>query len=283
VTIATSRDGFDVARYYDSNTQRFLALGGGSRSLSIHRALWGPGVSDADAAANYINVLIGDAIESLRIGSDFRLLDFGCGVGGSMFALAGRFPDARLDGVTISQRQHELACGFATRLGLESNCRFHRGDFESIELGFQGDVVIAVESMVHSQSLSAFVDIAARHLKPQGSLIVVDDFVARLESPNANDRKVLADFRSGWPLSSLTTVPALVAAAHSAGFELNESLDLSPMIRLTRPRDRVIAAIGPLVRHLTAVPMFANLVGGAALTRGTRSGLLSYRWLRLNR
>jgi hypothetical protein len=55
------------------------------------------------------------------------------------------------------------------------------------------------------------------------------------------------------------------------------------MIRLKRPRDRVIAATSLLLRRLTAVPMFANLVGGAALTRGTRIGLLGYRWLRFKR
>lgn len=277
------RDGQLVARYYDSNTRRFLALGGGGRSRSIHRALWGPGVRDTHAAANYINVLIGDAVDALRIGPDFRLLDFGCGVGGSLFAVAGRFPDARLGGVTISGDQHKLARQFAGRLGLESHCEFHCGDFESIDLDCQADMVIAVESMVHSRSLTAFVENVARHLKPRGTLIVVDDFVARDPPLSPDDERVLADFRAGWRLTSLTTVPAFVAVAQSAGFVLDESRDLSPMIRLKRPRDRVIAATSLLLRRLTAVPMFANLVGGAALTRGTRIGLLGYRWLRFKR
>jgi cyclopropane fatty-acyl-phospholipid synthase-like methyltransferase len=272
-----------VARYYDSNTRRFLAFGGGGRSRSIHRALWGPGISDTHAAANYINVLIGDAVDMLRIGPDVRLLDFGCGVGGSLFALAGRFPEAILGGVTISRDQYELARRFADQLALESRCQFYCGDFESIDLDFQADVVVAVESMVHSRSLTAFVENAARHLRPGGALIVVDDFVARAAPLNSGDERVLAGFRAGWRLTSLTTVAAFVATAQSAGFVLDESLDLSPMIRLNRPRDRVIAATSPLLRRFTAVPMFANLVGGAALTRGTRIGLLGYRWLRFKR
>jgi hypothetical protein len=81
----------------------------------------------------------------------------------------------------------------------------------------------------------------------------------------------------------LSTVPAFVAVAESSGFTLVESRDFSAMIRLTRPRDRAIAAISPVLRRFTAVPMIANLVGGAALTRGTRTGLLSYRWLRFSR
>jgi len=152
-----SRSGNEVARYYDSNTRRFLALGGGARSHAIHRPLWGPGVSDFHAAANYVNVLIGDAIEALQVPADFRLLDFGCGVGGSMFALARRFPDSKLDGVTISQRQYDLACRIVRQAGHESNCRFHCGDFESVDLGIQADIVIAVESIVHAESLPSFI------------------------------------------------------------------------------------------------------------------------------
>ena len=272
----------DVAAYYDRNTRRFLAFGGGSRSHAIHRALWGPSVTDAEQAGNYINVLLGNAIESLELGPGSTLLDLGCGVGGTMFALAQRFPRSKLYGVTISQRQAGLAEKLADRFHLESRCRFYCGDFESIDLGVTADVVIAVESMVHAGSLSAFLASAASHLAESGTLVIVDDFIEGAEEPKGPMLGVLNDFREGWRLSSLTTVPACVTAAMSAGFDLVESLDLSPMIRL-RHRDRVIAAVGPLLRPLVGMPMLGNLVGGAALTRGLQSGTLGYRWLRLRR
>lgn len=44
-----------VAHYYDGNTRRFLRFGGAGASLAIHRALWGPGVSSREAAADYIH------------------------------------------------------------------------------------------------------------------------------------------------------------------------------------------------------------------------------------
>lgn len=273
----------DVAHYYDSNTRRFLALGGGARSHAIHRALWGPGVTDTDAAANYINVLIGDAIESLRIRADLTLLDLGCGVGGTLFALAQRFPQARLHGVTISERQYALAREIAERLGVAPRCTFLCGDFESIDVGLKADVAIAVESMVHAQSMPGFLANAYRHLATGGTLVVVDDFIAAPEQVNGATARILQDFRAGWHLSNLTSVPALVADAAAAGFEASEVRDLSPLIRLQRPRDRVIAVLGPLLRRFAQVPMFANLVGGAALTRGLRTGALSYCWLRLRR
>lgn len=273
----------DVAHYYDSNTRRFLALGGGARSYTIHRALWGPGVTDAAGAAGYVNVLVGDAVESLSDGADQVLLDLGCGVGGTLFALAERFACAELHGVTISRRQQRLACEFADRLGLASRCSFHHGDFESIDLGRQAQVAIAVESMAHARSNAAFLANAFRHLVPGGTLLIVDDFIANEAEPNIGSRALLDDFRAGWRLPSLTTVPAFVTAARAAGFELKELRDLSPMIRFHRIRDRVIPAIGPLLRRLVHVPACGNLVGGAALTRGLRAGVLRYCWLRLQR
>jgi cyclopropane fatty-acyl-phospholipid synthase-like methyltransferase len=270
----------EVARYYDRNTARFLAIGDGARSHAIHRALWGAGVSDAEAATSYINQLIGDAIESLGIKANSTFLDLGCGVGGTLFALAERFPESRLHGVTISSRQASLAMDLAERRGLAARCEVRCGDFESIDLGMTADVAFAVESMAHARSPGRFLAGAARHLAQHGTLIVVDDFIVADESPTGGALAVLDDFRQGWRLSSLTTVPAFVAAAASMGFELAESRDLTPLIRLGRPRDRIIAAVAPLLRWLVQVPMFGNLVGGAALTRGLGNGVLGYYWLR---
>jgi SAM-dependent methyltransferase len=273
----------DVARYYDSNTRRFLALGGGAESLAIHRALWGPGVVDGAGAAAHINELIGDALEARAIPADAALIDLGCGVGGTLFALAARFAKLKLHGITISPRQCSLARSLAARLRLADRCAFYCGDFETLEPGVQADVAIAVESMVHARSASGFLDHACRLLTPGGTLIVVDDFIIGGEPASSAQARILQDFRAGWRLSSLTTVAAFVTAAESAGFVLEVSLDLTPLIRLDRFRDKLIGFFGPALRPFSHMPMLGNLVGGAALTRGLRGGSIGYRWLALRR
>ena len=92
--------GDPVAHYYDSNTRRFLIVGGGGGTYSLHRQLWGPGVRTTRDAADHINRLIAERIEEIGIGSEVTILDVGCGVGGTLFRLAELFPRSQLHGIT---------------------------------------------------------------------------------------------------------------------------------------------------------------------------------------
>ncbi len=140
-----------VARYYDRNTLRFLWVGARG-SYAIHRQLWGPGVGSVRDAANYLDVLIAKEIGALIEVEDLAILDIGCGVGGTLFHLAHTFPRSRLHGITISQRQYEIANRLRSERGLDGRCRFTQGDFDTMALGAKADAVVAVESFVHSGS-----------------------------------------------------------------------------------------------------------------------------------
>ena len=74
-----------VADYYDGNTRRFLRFGRGGAQLAIHRQVWAPGIRKTLQAALYIN----RRIEEQAVAADAdRILDLGCGVGGTMIDLA---------------------------------------------------------------------------------------------------------------------------------------------------------------------------------------------------
>lgn len=313
-----------VAKYYDSNTRRFLAVGGGGRSLSIHRHLWGPGVRTTEEAAGYVNRLLTTRISELISTPSPVILDMGCGVGGTLLHLAHALPESRLHGITISETQSRMATRLAEERGLSKRCRIHHGDFESDPLDVSADVIVAIESFVHGSSPENVLVWAAAHLGLGGHLIVVDDFVAdggpdvatdtprqenvATDTPRRPDvatdtlrrpdvvadtprqpevaaditrQKVLHDFRSGWRAPSVCTVERMAEAGAAAELRLTDDDDLTPLIRLRRPRDRAIALATPLLRTvgLTKIPFFGNLVGGNALQTGLRTGLFAYRML----
>jgi SAM-dependent methyltransferase len=276
--MAPSRDvagtaGEGVRQYYDANTRKFL-LAGSQRA--IHRELWGPGVTSRAAAAHHAHALVLDELRP----EDRRVLDLGCGVGAAALYLAARRPVEVL-GVSISPEQVRLAERYAERTsGLLGSVAFREADFTSLPEDVTGfDLAFAIEAFVHAASAAAFFREAAGALRPGGTLVVIDDVLVS----TAPDRR-LDDFRSGWRVSSLVSVPDAARLADEAGLDLVGSVDLSPMQRLGRPRDRLIRLAQPALRGLRRRSPWAQaLVGGDALQQAHLAGLLEYRLLRFTR
>lgn len=292
-----------VARYYDGNTRRFLRFSGGGATLAIHRPLWGPGVSSAEEAADYVHLWLLDELRALGFQPPLTLVDLGCGVGGTLFRLGQAFPGSILHGVTISDRQVamaqaraeelELAAGGrgglkpaagAEGVGLEqagdsSSWHFHHGDFHEVTPVRNAHVVVAIEAFAHSTRPETFLASAARQLREGGVLVVVDDFLARPRGQlSESDRREVEAFQLGWRLGELGTMAQLTEQAVVAGFNPLAQRDFSGLIRLDRLKDRGIGMVGPMAHRmgLHSWPFFGNLVGGNALRAGLKKGNLRY-------
>ncbi len=262
-----------VRDYYDANTWKFLLSGGQG---AIHRELWGPGVTTRAESVQLAHALVLDALPT---GAE-RVLDLGCGVGAAALYLAQRRP-VEVVGVSISPDQVRRAEGFAARSGpLRGSVRFLTGDFTALPEGLRRfDAALAIESFVHADPTSAFLSEAARALRPGGTLVVIDD--VRVGDP-ADPR--FDDVRTGWHAATLVSVSEAEDLAGAVGLDLVEARDLTPYQRLGRPRDRLIRAAQPVLRRLRHRSAWAeSLVGGDALQRCHRAGLLEYRLLRFVR
>jgi len=275
----------EVAEYYDRNTRRFLLMGRGAPS--VHRELWAPGVDSVRGAVEHVDTLIGDRIAEMVDDPAPHIVDFGCGVGGTLFHLARRLPQARLTGLTVSRRQVQVAERMAARLGLAARCSFRLADFQVADLPERAAAIVAVESFAHSASAEAFLANAARHLGEGAPLVVVDDFLAAPEPTLSPVQKArVEEMRSGWRIPSLCTVESFVAAAERHGFEALVTRDLTPLTRPgSRLRDRLTAVLSPLLvgLGLGRMPLYGNMIGGNALQIGLREGFVRYHLLVLRR
>src|SRR4051794_3333525 len=262
-----------VRDYYDANTWKFLLTGS---ERAIHRELWGPGVTTRGEAVHHAHALVLDQLGP----GDRRVLDLGCGVGTAALYLARRRA-VEVVGVSISPAQVRLADRYAARAApLQGGVRFAPADFTALPEELTGfDLAFAIEAFVHADPAAAFFDQAARALRPGGALVIVDDVRA-----GDRDEPALEDFRAGWHAPSVLSVAEAEALAARAGLRLVASSDLSPLQRLGRPRDRLIHAALPLLRRMRGRSMWAqSMVGGDALQRCHRTGLLQYRLLRFER
>lgn len=267
----------DIAAYYDKNTRHFLTLGGSGDVAAIHRAIWAPGVTDRSAAFNFLNMLVAEALIPCihEQPEKTRVLDLGCGVGGTSTWLAKAL-DIDVTGVTVSKEQQQQASLRADRLGMAGRCRFLQGDFAAMPEIKPVDAAFAIESFVHAHDAESFFMMAARHIEPGGRLIICDDFLAA-ETLTPEADFWVRQFRRGWHINNLITSVQAVHFAQKAGFRRVSTEDLSPFTRSFHP---LILAI---LSQLTRVPLpwsyWDNLAGGTALQLCLKRGWTRYQVL----
>lgn len=147
-----------VRRYYDrQQSDRNLLLGGESGIVNHHF-----GIGDFDRSrpveelsqeevAAWLHRLEMNEIDALlahmgEVSASHRVLDAGCGRGGTAFSIAER-TGARVDGVTISPYQRRFAAALAEQRGAAERVRFHEMDY--LDLAFSDacfDHVVTNES-----------------------------------------------------------------------------------------------------------------------------------------
>ena len=287
MTRGRGRDGPDTATsvraYYEGNTRLFLALGIGRRTLSMRRAVWADGVQTLAQAVDHVNGLIAAEARG-RAGSTaggvLRVLDIGCGVGGSLFFLAGAIGAPMQGiGVTISPTQAEIARRQARMRGLSSSCGFMTADFSGMTGLTPFHLAFAIESYVHFRAPDSFFSSAAASLVPGGRLVIVDDFISR-EGGSRNERRMVEAFRHGWLLPSLCPVGRAVRAAAARGLRLIEDRDLSGSLAPSP----VVARMGGWMAHtMRAIPVpgqyWRSTAGSLARASCQRAGLVEYRYI----
>jgi len=182
-----------------------------------------------------------------------RVLDAGCGVGGSAIFMA-REVGCRVTGITISTRQAERALRNGQKHGVAATVNFAVMDF--VQTGFAGgtfDVVWALESSCYAANKGAFVREAHRLLRPGGRLIVADGFASRT-SYSGSDAATMQSWLTNWAMGSLETVDGFGRHLRRAGFSntsfVDSTVNVLPSARRLYLLSLVALPIGRLAQHL---------------------------------
>jgi tocopherol O-methyltransferase len=151
-----------IRRHYDLATPFYWLLWG----PHIHHGLW-----EGDESASQAQLQLLDRLAtSAAIKPGDRVLDVGCGVGGSAIALAQRY-GCQVSGVTLSSIQRNWARLAAGWQGVAQKVRFECRDAERMTLPpATFDVVWNIECSEHFFDKPAFFRRAADALVPGGRL-----------------------------------------------------------------------------------------------------------------
>jgi SAM-dependent methyltransferase len=249
-----------------------LGYGGGRRTLTAHRALADPRAGGRPTFIRLHDVLAAALPSPLR----GRVLDAGCGPGGTMLDLAAR-GSARFVGLTLSERQAAVARRAAAVAGLADRIEIRVESYDTPPAG-PFDVIIAIESLAHATQPAATVAALAAQLAPAGSLAIVDD----IPTPAAQDTEDLASFKSGWRVPALATAAELTATLERCGLVVAADRDLTAELRpRTLVRIAQLEALNRLLRRCAPSAGLRALLdsyrGGLALERLYVHGLMRYR------
>lgn len=271
-----------VLRYYNAATEDYLKYYQSGWHHHMHYGFDRDLPKDGNPTEQMVRYLAGVA----GIGKHDRVLDAGCGVGGSGIFLSHSV-GCRCVGITLVEGQAKLARGFAGASASNHpgspRARFVVNDFHVPAFKQDSfDVVWAVESFDHAADKSAWVASMFAILKPGGRLVIADGFRAGAPADDAQAREYRA-FLSGWAVPHLCTPAEMESYGARAGFHLAHDEDISADVM---PHARAIFRFGLIFiplrwilakLRLTSPEKLGNAYATYFQYRTFKRGLWTYR------
>ena len=258
-----------VAQYYDGSWFDYRVVWLDRGNLAKHFGYWDENTRSHSESLLNMNRQVAARVEP-KPGE--RVLDAGCGIGGSSIWLAKNFGTTGV-GISLAPKELERARRYAKERAVDHLISFEKRDF--LNTGFPPesfDIVWAQESTCHTLQKDAFMGEAFRVLRPGGRLVIEDWFRPR-RPYHAADEKLFSQWLRGWAIEDLPTREEIVGSAAAAGFTDVRLDDItSHMLRSARRLYTVTAVLYP-----GAVFLRAMRLRTAVLHANIRSARLQWR------
>jgi ubiquinone/menaquinone biosynthesis C-methylase UbiE len=239
----------NVTRYYDECYLYYKLFWGSQKNLCLHYGFHDKRQRHSQALIRMIEVLA----EKVKVNSKDKVLDAGCGVGGSSLWLAQN-AGCEVVGIDINRNFLEIARTEARKKKLDGRVGFHEMNFCQTsfpEASF--DIVWAVESSCHAEDKQAFLMEMSRILKKGGRLIIADAYQNQ-ESP-----ELYKDLK-GWAVPGIPGVDEFTDYLKKAGFTHIVCEDISDKVMPSSWRIYCLAWIAyPLVLLLKLLGLKTEL------------------------
>ena len=203
----------DVEQYYDLSQTHYKRVWDLERSRSLHYGYWDSSTKNFHEALLNINKILAAKTE---ISKHHKVLDAGCGIGGSSLWLAKNI-GCNVTGISLSAKQVQTANDLAKNENLQSLAVFEQQDFTATKYAAESfDIIWAIESVCHASDKSKFINEAYRLLKKGGKLILADFF--KQENLAEKDAALIKQWANGWAIDDFATIENFTEHLKNAGF-----------------------------------------------------------------
>lgn len=185
----------------------------------------GAPVAGPEGLTRGLERMIEAIVAPAEIQAHHRVVDAGCGIGGTSVYLA-RTRGCRVTGVNLHEGQLEIAEQRASEAGLARQVGFRRGDC-SRRLPFDGDsidVVVNIESACHYSDRGQFLREVHRILRPGGRIAAMDWLATDDASAEQRERHI-KPLCEHWALADLETLSSYTRRLRETGFTVLEYSD----------------------------------------------------------
>jgi len=238
-----------INRYYDECHIYYKIFWGSGKNLSFHYGFHDNGQGHGEGLVRMIEVLADKA----RISSREKVLDAGCGVGGSSIWLAQNI-GCTVSGIDINHKFVETARKEAEKRNLDSLVSFHEMNF--CKTAFKEntfDIAWALESSCYAEDKRAFLEEMSRVLKPGGRIVIADAY-------NTRDTPELGIDLSGWVVPNIPGVTEFTEYLTRAGFRHVACEDISSQVMPSSLRIyRIAVVVYPFIRLLKLLRIKTDL------------------------
>ena len=268
-----------VNRYYQASIFDYHTMWTGKEDQAIHFGYYdSPNDSHSQSLLNMNRVLA----QCARVTSVDRVVDAGCGYGGSAVWLAKNI-GCTVIGLNIVPFQIKKAEQCARREKVTDRVSFRNEDYTQTSLlSMSVDVVWGLESIVHAPDKAQFVKEAFRVLK-FGGRIVMAEYTLR-ENPPLSEREIdfLRVWLDGWAMPNLLEAGVYKKLFGKAGFKNIKAENITPQVLPSFQRLKRLLRWGlPVGRFLNRVGIFSaehigNIEGSRVHIEALEKGYWQY-------
>lgn len=216
----------DIIQYYDSCESDYRLLWHLSEQHAMHYGYWTEETGLLRDALKNMNAFV---FSNLQVKAGDRILDAGCGVGGSVLYAAQQW-NCEAWGITLSDNQRKKAEQNAGARQLKGKVHFSVQNYCNTKFENNTfDGVYGIESICHARRKSEFLQEAHRILKPNGRLVVAD-FFRTAKSKNHKKEFLIEKWARTWAIPDFSYGEEFIEQAREAGLRLTGNYEISKNI-----------------------------------------------------
>ncbi len=183
-----------IIAYYEHCESNYRDVWDLDQSLAMHFGFWDQTTATLPDALRRENEIVADLAQ---VRSKDRVLDAGCGVGGTSIFLAEKY-GCRSVGINVCEKHVAQAIQHARQRKTTPLPKFETCDFTKTSFSNESfDVILAIESVCHTPKKADFITEAFRLLKKGGRVVIADGFRTQ-KKVGLEEKKLLQAYGEGW-------------------------------------------------------------------------------------